>query len=150
MAVLKNQLHELFAQGLAQGKSADEAYTDAGYTPNRKNASRLKTYEGVQRRVKELQERVARGVVLDRQWVLDKLIENATAALVEKDRGVANRSLELLGKELGMFVDRKEIRSGPLDEASPDELDRLREELIAERVRRAAERNGTAAGGKPN
>lgn len=148
--MLKNGKHELFAQALAQGKTADESYAEAGFNPHRGNASRLSSNESIQARVAELRERAIRGIVLDRQWVLDRLIENATAALVEKDRSVANRSLELLGKELGMFVDRKEIRSGPLDEASPDELDRLREELISERARRAAERNGTTPSGKPN
>src|SRR5438876_4609487 len=28
---------------------------------------------------------------------------------------VANRALELLGKELGMFISRSEVRTGPLD-----------------------------------
>jgi hypothetical protein len=45
----------------------------------------------------------------------------------------ANQALGLLGKELGMFVDRKEIRHGPLTEATDDELKsetaRLLEEL---------------------
>ena len=55
MTALINQRHELFALGLVEGKTADQAYTDAGYKPNRKNASRLKTNEGIQNRVAELQ-----------------------------------------------------------------------------------------------
>lgn len=43
MPVLSNSRHELFAQGLAIGKSAKQAYIDAGYKPKgaRQNASRL-------------------------------------------------------------------------------------------------------------
>lgn len=150
MPSLTNARYERFAQALAQGKSADEAYADAGYRPNRGNASTLKANQSVQARVAELQERVVKGIILDRQWVLDKLIENAKEAKDRGDGGVVNRALELLGKELGMFVDRKEIRTGPLDEATPDELERLREELISERARRAADGNGAAPSGKPN
>jgi hypothetical protein len=40
MAPLRNTKHELFAQGLAEGKSMTEAYRAAGYT-NRSHASRL-------------------------------------------------------------------------------------------------------------
>ena len=41
MAALPNQRHEKFAQGIAEGKSATEAYEAAGYTPNDGNATRL-------------------------------------------------------------------------------------------------------------
>lgn len=42
MPVLKNARHETFAQGLAKGLTADEAYAAAGFTPNRGNATRMK------------------------------------------------------------------------------------------------------------
>ena len=138
MPMLDNAKWELFAQGMSIGKTADQAYTDAGYQPNRKNASRLKANEDIKARVRELQERIAKSVSLSREWVLEQLIDNAIQAKTREDGSVANRALELLGKELGMFIDRKEIRTGPLDEATPDELERLREELVAERTRRLA------------
>ena len=40
MGVLTNPRHELFAQELAKGKSASEAYTLAGNRPCRQNAAR--------------------------------------------------------------------------------------------------------------
>lgn len=50
---------------------------------------------------------------LTRQWVLDSLRANAIDAIADsnerKDRTAANRALELLGKEIGMFKDRSEI-----------------------------------------
>lgn len=54
MAALKNAKHEAFAQGLAKGLSADEAYAKAGFKPNRGNASRLKANESIAARVDEL------------------------------------------------------------------------------------------------
>jgi phage terminase small subunit len=57
MAVLQNHRHELFAQGLVEGKTADRAYTDAGFKPSRKNASRLRAKEDIRTRVAELQNR---------------------------------------------------------------------------------------------
>ncbi len=50
----------------------------------------------------------------------------------------SNRALELLGKELGMFVERKEIRTGSLDDLTEREL----REYIAE-LDRALEQAGS-------
>ena len=56
------------------------------------------------------------GVILTREWVIERLIENVNRAMEINDRtvangAVANRALELLGKELGMFVERAENRN---------------------------------------
>jgi len=40
------------------------------------------------------------------EWVLSKLVQNVENALAND--GAANRALELIGKEHGMFIDRKE------------------------------------------
>jgi phage terminase small subunit len=127
MPMLENTRHERFAQEVAAGKSASEAYQNAGYDAKGNSAeaaaSRLLRNVKVADRVSELQERVAEGIVLTRQWVVERLIENANKAMqsvavldsdgqpvgeYRYDGGVANRALELLGKELGMFVDRSE------------------------------------------
>jgi phage terminase small subunit len=57
MAALTNYRQELFCQGLVEGKSADQAYMDAGYKPGRNNAARLRANENIQTRIKELQGR---------------------------------------------------------------------------------------------
>lgn len=59
MPVLRNAKHEAFAQALAKGKTADEAYAEAGYKPDRGNASRLTANDSVQKRVEELKTRIA-------------------------------------------------------------------------------------------
>lgn len=58
MPILKNPRHEAFAQFLAKGQPASEAYVSAGYKESRPAASRLSTNVNVKKRVAEL---VARG-----------------------------------------------------------------------------------------
>lgn len=55
MPPLSNGRHELFAQGLAMGKTADQAYQDAGYVANRGNAATLKANQSILDRKAELQ-----------------------------------------------------------------------------------------------
>ena len=169
MPELKNQRHELFAQGLAGGKSADEAYEAAGYKQNRHNASRLKTKEHITIRVAEIQGKAAERVEIDRAWVLERLVENVErsmqAAAVKNAEGeaigeyayqgnVANKALELLGKEIGMFVDRKEVRTGKLDAIEDDQLDDLiagvKSILASGAVGEAPGREETPQVGKPH
>lgn len=56
MTVLKNAKHERFAQGLAKGLTADQAYQDAGFKANRGNATTLKQKQSIRNRVSELLE----------------------------------------------------------------------------------------------
>jgi hypothetical protein len=53
MPVLKNPKHEKFAQELAKGKSADQAYKVTDYKAHRGNAWRLSANERIQARVRE-------------------------------------------------------------------------------------------------
>jgi phage terminase small subunit len=105
MPVLDNARHEAFAQHLAKGMPASEAYAKAGYAESRSSASRLLTNANIAARVAELKTMTAERVVVDREWVLAKLIENASQA---DNLNASNKALELVGKELGMFVDRSE------------------------------------------
>lgn len=138
MPVLKDTRHERFAQNLAKGMTADEAYVSAGYKRNRGNAARLKASESIQKRVAELTIRASEKATLSKAWIIERLMQNVDQALgrvptkirkVDKDTGLsvdveiididrtaANKALELLGKtiEIGMFVERKEM-GGPGD-----------------------------------
>lgn len=73
MSVLENARHERFAQELAKGKTADEAYQLAGYKENRHNASRLKTNEHISVRVEEILGRVAERAEITQAKVLEEL-----------------------------------------------------------------------------
>lgn len=165
MPVLPNAKHERFAQFIASGKAIDQSYVDAGYAPDRGHASRLASQGSIRQRVNEIlspgaekiTEQAIEGVervLLTKQWVLERLIENASRAMqavpvtgkdgttgeYKYDGSVANRSLELLGKELGMFVDRKESGS-PGEFANIDNAADLRA-AIAERLGLAGNSNG--------
>lgn len=73
MSALKNAKHEAFAQGLAKGLSADEAYAQAGFKPNRGNASRLKANESISARVNELLDRSGERAEVTIARVLDEM-----------------------------------------------------------------------------
>jgi phage terminase small subunit len=125
---LKNSRREKFCQELTRGMSQADAYAAAGYSvtagAKQSGASGLLREPEVAERVAELKGQAAEKAVLDKAWVLQRLMANAErAAQAEevKDRegnatgefkydgAVVNRALELIGKELGMFVDRSDV-----------------------------------------
>jgi hypothetical protein len=106
---LQNSRHELFAQGLFQGKSAIQAYEDAGYTRNVNNASRLRGTDKVKARLAEFHARTVQSVNLTKEFVIDNLMGIVRDARSLDDFAGANRALHLLGLEMGLFVERKEI-----------------------------------------
>jgi phage terminase small subunit len=116
--MLTNSRQEAFAHGLARDKSCRVAYVEAGYVDNNKNANRLKLHEGVIGRVAELKRAVEKmravtthKIMLTREYVIEQLIDNVILAKAQDkpDLAGANKALNLLGLELGMFVDRKEV-----------------------------------------
>lgn len=121
MPTLKNTRWELFCQGLLEGKTADQAYEDAGYSPNAGNAIRLKGNERIQARLEELKAEAAKFAVMDKAWVLRELRRTYEMAIGERligDRedggygfhpAAAKGILELVGKDQGMFPDKVNI-----------------------------------------
>jgi phage terminase small subunit len=73
MGPLANQRHERFAQALAQGKTATEAYVLAGYKANDGNASRMKGNERISARVQEIVGRAAERAEVSLERVLREL-----------------------------------------------------------------------------
>jgi hypothetical protein len=134
MSLPKPDRHELFAQGLAKGLTQHAAYAEAGYKPNRGGASRLASNVNIINRVAELTARRVDKVVLSKQYVLEATIENAEKAIGRRpvkitrrvkrdDEGVnethevfvyepaaANQALRMLGSEVGMYTERKELK----------------------------------------
>jgi len=137
MPILENPQHELFAQEMAKGASQQEAYKAAGYKGDNPraiaaSASRLLKSANVTARIADLMRQAADRVVLDRSWVLQRLMRNAQIALgevpvtvsikhkdedgnvsysdmeiINRDAAAANKALELLGKtsEARLFAD---------------------------------------------
>jgi hypothetical protein len=60
MPVLRNRRHERFARLRCEGRSATESYKLAGYSPDKRNAHRLTTYDTVQQREGELMQRTGK------------------------------------------------------------------------------------------
>lgn len=106
MPPLSNPKWEAFAQGLAKGKTADEAYSAAGYKPNRHNASRLKTTETISTRLIEIQEKAANRTQITLAKLTDMLLEDRQDARSAGQFAAAISADEKLGKLYGLFIDR--------------------------------------------
>ena len=145
---LTNSKHEHFAHLVTRGESPANAYFLCGYSKNGalQSGNRLLRKPDVRARVEELKAAVSarqvEKIAVDRAWVISMLVENVNRAMqVEpvRDRegnptgqytyqgGVANKALELLGKEFGMFQPAQKT------EGQPDLVARL----MAARKRRA-------------
>jgi len=73
MPVLTNARHETFAQALAGGKTAAQAYVLAGYKPNDGNAGRLKANPRITARVSEILGKAAARVEVTMADIMDEL-----------------------------------------------------------------------------
>lgn len=127
MPVLENHKWELFAQELAKGKTADEAYQLAGYKENRHNASRLKTNETIQARISEILGRAAARVELTVSRVVENLERIATKAEALGEASglnVAKSAWVDAAKVQGLVVDKKEVgKPGDFSRMTEDELE---------------------------
>lgn len=120
MPVLKNAKHEAFAQGLAKGLSASEAYVAAGYKESRSAASRLSANVNIQKRVEEI-------------------VQKVSERLIEKTAITKERVAEELAKIAFLDI-REAVRWGksPLDttseNASPNGLGIYPVELVPSEI----------------
>lgn len=128
MPVLSNPKHERFAQELAKGKTADEAYVLAGYKPCRKNAHRLTTNDDIRARVAELQGRAAERATITLQNLIDMSVAAYDKAMKSKsdDRGAsaAVNAVKEIGVLTGHRVEKSERTNKTVrpDEMTDDEL----------------------------
>lgn len=76
---LSNQRHEAFAQALAKGSSATDAYEAAGYSQSRTAASRLSSNVNIQARVRHLLSRAADRAEIDIARTLKELVRLGTS-----------------------------------------------------------------------
>lgn len=111
MPVLKNARHEAFAQGLAAGKTQDDAYSEAGFKPSRSAASRLSTNVNVKRRVAEIKARIAEKAEWSAADRLSSLKAIHDAALTE-DRRTAIAAISEANKMQGSYAPSKQELTG--------------------------------------
>ena len=128
MGVLRNYRHELFAEAVANGYSAVKAHEIAGFLPDRGNAWRLQRRHDIRQRIDQLiagrtravdaaVTSAAARVGIDQEWVLRNLKLNALMSMRAGDRSAAARSLELLGKHLGLFIDKNSVEINVVDDS---------------------------------
>ncbi|SOC45750.1 terminase small subunit [Rhizobium subbaraonis] len=113
MAVLKNARHERFAQAVAKGMSATEAYAEAGYKGDRTAASRLSTNVNVGQRVSELQAKTAKKVEITVDSLAAELEEARALAIKERQSSAAVSATMGKAKLFGLGVENRRL-SGTL------------------------------------
>jgi phage terminase small subunit len=151
MPALKKVKYEVFAQEIAKGRSALDAYAIAGYRPSPSAAGNLRKKTEIMLRVSELMSEreqihaqstaeAIQSAALTKTWVITHLMENALTCLgkmpvkvslegggvletYERNPPAANKALELLGREIGMFIERVEVGDpGEFARMTDDEL----------------------------
>lgn len=135
--------------------SVSAAYVEAGYNTTTaestaSNAAKLAGEPDVDQRVKELLGRSAERAVINRARIQGELLRSMGEAREKHQHSVAVRAIELLGKDIGMFVDRKEIKTSKIDEMTIEELDELAERLRSEPEGAAPSDSGEGETGKEN
>lgn len=73
----------------------------------------------------QVENKLADKIVLTREWVIEQLIDNVQKAKAESDYSASNTALRMLGLEVGMGVERKEIgKANEFANLSTEELRR--------------------------
>ena len=126
MPPLNNPKHEIFAQERVRGATQGAAAVAAGYSKRtaRTAGSKIEKSQTVRARIEELRAQADRKravqakrqseditdvLAMDQTWILERLRQVFQVAMDKGQLAAANRSLELIGKELRMFVDRKSV-----------------------------------------
>jgi hypothetical protein len=138
MPVLKNPRHERFAQLLASGKNATDAYEQAGYKRDAGNASHLAAAETITSRVQQIttedldRERATSAAAAERCAITKKtLIDMAKDLYVQaKEAGqtaAAVAALKEIGVLTGIRIERSERgQPGEFDWVEKLSVDELR------------------------
>ncbi len=106
MAVILNSKHERFAQELAKGKTADEAYVIAGYSEHRSNAARLSANERVRSRIEEILSKAAEKAAVTVSDIARQLDEDRAFARQSNSASAAVAATMGKAKVLGLIIDK--------------------------------------------
>ena len=148
---------------MADGGNRTQAAIAAGYAPSHAASSGCQLYKQpeVKARIIELQTRATAKTVnslaVSKTWVLDELIDNIHQAKAAKQFTSANRALELVGKEIGMFKADDDLNikwTGDIKTLEPGQLAKLRDSLQAgltqEMIAKATQEAATRAAESPD
>jgi phage terminase small subunit len=111
MLALSKPRHEKFAQGLAEGKTAINAYEAAGYKPDRGAASRLSTNVSIRTRVAQLQERGAERAAVTLESLINEAGVIQAKAMAKGQYSAAVAALTAKAKLSGHWVDYSENKN---------------------------------------
>lgn len=117
MPALQNPKHERFAQELAKGKPACEAYVIAGYKESRPAASRLSTNVNIVARVAEIVDRGAIRTEITLASLMQEAGEIQAAAMEAKQLSAATAALTIKAKLAGLWIDKAENTNRNVDPA---------------------------------
>jgi hypothetical protein len=142
MPALKNSRHEKFAQLLASGRSAKDAYSEAGFRPSDSNGAWLARKDEISSRVAELnlqaleRERTtaaaaAERAVITRQSLIEKVEAARLAAMEAGQFSAAVAATKEIGVLAGIRIERSE-RGQPGEFDWLDKLDVNELRLLAE------------------
>lgn len=139
MPALENQRHERFAQELAKGNSASEAYVNSGYKESRSAACRLSANVNIAARVAELQGKAAQKVVVTIETIAAQLDEDRELAHRVSQPTAAVAASMSKAKLYGLAPD-KHIHSGPNDGPIQQEISSV--DALTGRITGLAARTG--------
>jgi len=122
---------EAFCDAVARGMSGTQAAIAAGYSERRASATaaELRRRPEVLERIESLKERYVAArvekVTVTGEWVMQELAELAMRSKELNDRPTLARTLEILARANGLFIERRmEVRS-PLENLSAHQLQRM-------------------------
>lgn len=122
MPALTNAKHERFAQNLAKGMTASDAYAEAGYAPNQPSASRLLSNVMVAARVAEITERGAVRAEITLATLVGYADDIRSKAAEAGQYSAAVSAVKELGVLTGLRVEKRENLNRGLNDMSDDEL----------------------------
>ena len=145
MPALSNPKHEIFAQELAKGKTADGAYALAGYRKSRSNASVLRTNQNISDRVIELQRVVAAHTEITIESLIREADQIRRAAMASGQCSAALSALITTAKLAGLWGEKRHNTNKNYsvreltDEEIATRLAELSDEQLADIIARGGE-----------
>lgn len=136
---LENAKHEQFCQGVARGSSHSDAVRAAGFKTNSpwQQGNLLLLRQDVCDRIAEIKVEIGRNPLVSdagvpvvaekptREWIVQQYMLAIRMAREREDRGNMIKGLDSVAKLEGLMIDRQEVRQGPIDALTPDQLGAL-------------------------
>lgn len=116
---------ERFIQEYLIDLNATQAAIRAGYSEKTANeqGARLLANVSVRTEIDKGIEKRSNKLGVDAEWVITRLKNISNAAYEKEDYSPANKATELIGKHLGMFTDKLEVKGHMTFEQLLDDLD---------------------------